>query len=119
MNHDWKAMRKICTLGIVLCFAAGYGAVAKARLFSQKNNKDAKAAAPATGFAPDKGKFRILLEGHEVGNEEFEISPSGVNWMARGSTTAHTPDGGDYKATAQLTLTPDVTPPHYHRTPQP
>lgn len=118
MIHDWKAMRKIFTLGIILCFAAGYGAVAKARLPSQKNNKDAKAAVPATGFTPDKGKFRILLEGHEVGNEEFEISPSGVNWMARGSTTAHTPDGGDYKATGQLTLSPDGIPLHYDWTAQ-
>ena len=118
MNHDWKAMQKIFTLGIVLCFAAGSGAVAKARPPSQKNNKDAKVAAPATGFAPDKGKFRILLEGHEVGNEEFEISPSGVNWVARGSTTAHTPDGGDYKATGQLMLSPDGTPLHYDWTAQ-
>ena len=118
MNHDCKAMRKMFTLGIILCFAAGSGVAAGARLFPQKNNKDAKVAAPATGFAPDKGKFRILLEGHEVGNEEFEISPSGVNWMARGSTSAHTPDGGDYKATGHLMLSPDGIPLHYDWTAQ-
>lgn len=118
MSHDRKIMQRLVTLGIVLCFAAGFGAVAEARLSRQKNNKDAKAAVPVTGFAPDKGKFRILLEGHEVGNEEFEISPSGANWMARGSTTAHAPGGGDIKATGQLTLGPDGTPLHYEWTAQ-
>jgi hypothetical protein len=118
MNHNWKAMRKIFRLGIILCFAAGSGAVAGAHLFSQKNNKDEKAPVPGAGFTPDKGKFRILLEGHEVGDEEFEISPAGVNWMARGSTTAHAPGGGDIKATGQLTISPDGTPLHYDWTAQ-
>ena len=118
MNHDRNSMRKLVTLGIFLCFAAGFGAVAEAHLSRQKNNKDPKAAAPLTGLTPDKGKFRILLEGHEVGNEEFEISPVGANWMARGSTTAHAPGGGDIKATGQLTLSPDGTPVHYDWTAQ-
>ena len=111
-------MKRLVTLGIALCFAAGFGAAGEARLFPQKNNKDAKAAVPAAGLAPDKGKFRILLEGRVVGNEEFEISPSGANWMARGSTTAHAPGGVDIKATGQLTLGPDGTPLHYDWTAQ-
>jgi hypothetical protein len=105
---------------MVLCFAAGtgYSAAADARPASQKNNKDTKTAVPAAGFVPDKGKFRILLEGHEVGNEEFEISPSGMNWKAHGSTTAHAPSGEEIKASGQLTLSPDGTPLHYDWTAQ-
>jgi hypothetical protein len=118
MNHDREIMRKLATLGIVLCFAAGFGCVTQAHLSRQKNNKDARPLVPATGFISDKGKFRILLEGHEIGNEEFEISPSGANWMARGSTTAHAPGGGDIKATGRLTLGPDGTPLHYDWTAQ-
>jgi hypothetical protein len=118
MKHDRRMMRRIVTLGMVLCVAAGLGAIAEARLSGQKNDKDAKAAVSATGFTSDKGKFRILLEGHVVGSEEFEISPSGANWMARGSTVAHSPGGVDIKATGQLTLSPDGIPLHYDWTAQ-
>jgi hypothetical protein len=118
MSRDGKIVQRLATLGIVLCFAAGFGAACEARFSQQKNNKDAKAVVPTTGLAPDKGKFRILLDGHVVGNEEFEISPSGANWMARGSTTAHAPGGGDIKASGQLTLGPDGTPLHYDWTAQ-
>ena len=62
---------------------------------------------------PDKGKFRIVLDGHVVGNEEFEISPSGDTWTARGSTSAHVPGGTDIKATGQLKLSADGTPIRY------
>jgi hypothetical protein len=119
-------MRRIVTLGLFLCLAPGFGAGAappQAHASPQKNNnnkdtKDAKTATPATGLAPDKGKFRILLEGRVVGNEEFEISPLGETWMARGSTIAHAPGGGDIKATGHLTLGPDGTPLHYDWTAQ-
>ena len=102
---------------VAVCFGA-VGAAPLARLSQQKNSKDAKPAASSTGLAPDKGKFRILLEGQVIGNEEFEISPSGATWIARGSTTAHAPGGGDIKATGQLTLGPDGAPIHYDWTAQ-
>jgi hypothetical protein len=117
MSHDRKTMRRHVALGFVLAFAAGIGVAGAARL-PQKKNKDAKAAVPTTGISPDKGKFRILLDGRAVGNEEFEISASGANWIARSSTTAHSPDGADIKATGQLTLGPDGTPIHYDWTAQ-
>jgi len=121
MNYDRKTMGRLVTLGFILSFASGIaanGAPPRARLSPQKNNKDAKAEVPTTGLAPDKGKFRILLEGRVVGSEEFEISLSGATWMARGSTTAHAPGGGDVKASGQLTLAPDGAPIHYDWTAQ-
>jgi hypothetical protein len=117
MSPNRRLMQRLFTLGILLCFAAEFGVAGEARLSQQKNTKDAKAAVPAV-LTPDKGKFRIVLEGHVVGNEEFEISPSGANWMARGSTTAHSPGGVDIKAAGQLTLSPDGTPLHYDWTAQ-
>ncbi len=114
-------MGRLVTLGFILSFASGIAAIGappRARLSPQKNNKDAKAEVPTTGLTPDKGKFRILLEGRVVGSEEFEISLSGATWMARGSTTAHAPGGGDVKASGQLTLAPDGAPIHYDWTAQ-
>jgi hypothetical protein len=116
MNHDRITVRRRITPALFLCFAAGFvaiGAAPRAHLSPQKKNKDVKTEAPTTVLAPDRGKFRILLEGRVVGNEEFEISSSGGTWMARGSTTAHAPGGGDVKATGQLTLAPDGAPIHY------
>jgi hypothetical protein len=126
MRHDLKTMRRLFALGFVLCFAAGFAsreAAPFARLSAQKKkegdkDKSAKPAAAAAMLAPDKGKFRIVLEGQVVGGEEFEISPSGGTWMARGSTTAHVPGGGEIKATGQLKLAADGTPIHYEWTAQ-
>ena len=37
----------------------------------------AQTAGTAVGFTADKGKFRILQGGSEVGTEEFDLAPSG------------------------------------------
>ena len=45
-----------------------------------------RAADSGAPFVPDKGKFRILQNGNEIGTEEFELTPAGDAWMARGDT---------------------------------
>jgi hypothetical protein len=115
MSHDMRIMRRLFTLAFALCLAVGIaaiGATPLVRLSTQKD-KNANTAIPAAVLAPDKGKFRILLDGRVVGSEEFEISSSGETWMARGSTSAHAPSGGDIKATGQLKLAADGTPIRY------
>lgn len=100
---------------VVLTLAAGMAEIAAApdpRVPSQKA-KSASSSATAAVFTPDKGKFRILLDGQAIGSEEFEISPSGDTWTARGSTTAHAPGGTDIKATGQLKLSADGSPMRY------
>src|SRR6201998_896205 len=72
-----------------------------------------KKAAPGSVFAPDKGKFNILLDGASIGREEFEIEPSGGTWIAKGSTSMKTPDGKSSKVTGTLTLQPDGAPLSY------
>ena len=64
-------------------------------------------------LAPDKGKLRITISGQVVGGEEFEISPSGDAWLARGSMTAHVSGGAEIKASGQLRLSSDGAPLRY------
>ncbi|MGH9713784.1 MAG: hypothetical protein ACRD5M_10855 [Candidatus Acidiferrales bacterium] len=63
-------------------------------------------------FAPDKGKLRIMVNGQEAGKEEFEIGPSGDDWVAHGVTEIQSPQGKT-RVTGTLELHPDGTPAHY------
>ena len=36
-------------------------------------------------FSPDKGTFKIQLDGQNVGHEEFSITPSDDAWIATGT----------------------------------
>jgi hypothetical protein len=64
-------------------------------------------------FVPDKGKFRVTIDGQQVGIEEFSISPSGDAWIERSSMSAHAPGGAEIKAAGQLRLAADGSPIHY------
>ena len=64
-------------------------------------------------FSADKGKFRITINGQQVGSEDFEISPAGDAWIERSSMNAHAPDGVEIKATGQLRLSADGAPIRY------
>jgi hypothetical protein len=69
-------------------------------------------------FVSDKGKFNILLDGKSIGQEEFEIQPSGAGWVAKGTTALQTPDGKSAKVTGNLTLQADGIPISYQWTSQ-
>ena len=87
----------VSSLALALAFTAS--------LSAQKN------AAPSV-FQADKGRFNILLDGKSVGKEEFEISPNGGGWVAKG-TTAIKADGAEEQVTGNLTLQPNGTPMAY------
>jgi hypothetical protein len=70
------------------------------------------AAIPVAALAPDKGKFRIMSGGQQVGKEEFEIGPSGANWVAHGISEIKTAEGAT-RVTGTLELHSDGTPAHY------
>src|SRR6516225_1221825 len=72
---------------------------------------------PAGLLQADKGKFSLLLDGKSIGQEEFEITPSGGGWLAHGSTTLQT-EKGDTKVTGNLTLQGDGSPVSYDWTAQ-
>jgi phage baseplate assembly protein gpV len=69
-------------------------------------------------FVSDKGKLKILLDGKSIGQEEFEIVPSGGGWLAKG-TTHLSPEGSPASTvTGSLTLQPDGAPISYDWTAQ-
>jgi len=64
-------------------------------------------------FAADKGKFTVQLDGHTVGHEDFDISPTSTGWTAKGPIDLKAPDSPSAKVTGTLTLQPDGAPISY------
>ena len=79
--------------------------------------KESPIAAPSV-FTADKGKLAIQLDGQTVGQEEFEITPSGGGWTARGTTDLRQPSASPTRVTGTLVLQPDGTPISYEWTAQ-
>lgn len=82
-------------------------------------------SAPHFGIAADdshhsitaqKGKFRDMVSGKEVGSEDFDISSSGDVWLARASATVRAAPGLETHITSQLQLRADGAPIHYEWT---
>jgi hypothetical protein len=76
---------------------------------------DSRALSPRAAdsvFTSEKGKFRILIGGQQVGKEDFEIGMSGANWTAHGSSEIQTPQGAEH-VSGTLALRPDGTPVRY------
>jgi len=74
-------------------------------------------AKPPALFAADKGRFRILVGGQQVGKEEFEIRASGGNWIARGNSEIQAPEGVMH-VSGTLELHADGSPARYEWTTQ-
>ena len=72
-----------------------------------------RAANAPSVFTPDRGKFRITINGQQIGSEDFSISASGDQWVAHSTTSAHAPGGVEIKASGELRLAPDGAPVHY------
>jgi hypothetical protein len=68
-------------------------------------------AAPLA-FAPDKGKFKIFVNGQQAGTEEFSLSANGGNWTAHGNAEIQTAQGTAH-VTGNLELRPDGAPVRY------
>jgi hypothetical protein len=68
----------------------------------------------ANVLSADKGKLKIQLDGQVIGNENFEITQSGTDWIAKGSTEVTVP-GTPTPAhvTGTLRLQPDGAPISY------
>ena len=63
-------------------------------------------------FVPEKGDFKILVNGQPMGKEEFEIGPSGGNWIVRGTSEIQAPEGAT-RVSGTLELHADGTPVRY------
>jgi hypothetical protein len=75
------------------------------------------AASGAPVFRPDKGKLVIQLNGETIGSEQFELTQTGTNWLAKGTTelkvTGTTPATS---VSGTLLLQPDGAPISYEWT---
>lgn len=67
-------------------------------------------------ITPQKGKFRDMVNGKEVGSEEFDISSSAGGWLARGNVSVRSAQGPETRITSQLLLRADGSPIHYEWT---
>jgi hypothetical protein len=104
MNRIFRALQPkyFSWLGIVLMLACAAAGIA-----DQKKN-----AAAAGVFTQEKGKFIIKLDGQTVGHEDFEITPSGGGWVAKGNAEIKTAQSSG-KVSGTLTLEPDGAPISY------
>ena len=107
-----NSRRQRSTLTIVCC-AALFLVFAAFAFASQKKN-----ASTASVFMQDKGKLTIKLDGQTVGHEEFEISPSGAAWLAKGAVDIKAPQTPASKITGSLSLQADGIPISYEWTAQ-
>jgi hypothetical protein len=80
--------------------------------------KKSDATSSSNALVPDKGKFTIKLDGKTVGHEEFDISPSGAGWLAKGTADIKPPEGAASKVTGKLALQSDGAPINYDWTSQ-
>lgn len=65
-------------------------------------------------FSADKGKLKIQLDGQVIGNEQFELSQSGAEWIAKGATDVTVPGtAAPAHITSTLHLQPDGSPISY------
>ncbi len=110
-NH--RRVPRAATAGAcaLLLAAAAIGLAARAHAAPHSSPSSRNAKAPAL-FAADKGKFRILVNGQQVGKEDFEISPKGDHWVARGNTEIQGAEGGTH-VTGTLEFAADGAPLHY------
>jgi hypothetical protein len=99
--------------------AAGLGAAMIAALLAAASGFAAAAGTTKSVslFAPDKGAFKILVNGQQVGKEEFEIAPDGDNWVAKGSSEIRSADAVT-RVSGTLRLRADGTPVNYEWTTQ-
>lgn len=67
----------------------------------------------ADGWTDDKGRFRLLVDGQQVGTEDFQISRNGNEWVARGSVEISKGDSRPAKLHGKLRLTAEGSPLQY------
>lgn len=111
LKHGHNALEVALGVLLVVFPTAGAGpahAPAEVRAFAAARARSAGNA----GLAADKGTFRILVSGKQVGKEQFEVSSDGANWTARGTTEIRSGKTAT-TVTGTLTLRSDGVPVRY------
>ncbi len=79
---------------------------------SEASTLPPRTCALTTPLAADKGTFKILVSGQQIGKEEFSIAPNGSDWTAHGSTDIQSPKGNT-RVTGSLVVHADGVPIRY------
>ena len=102
-------------------------AALSAPTFAQTTPKLTPASSPATApkpavsqsaLLPDKGTFRIFLNGAEVGTEQFEAQAAGSARIVRSETVLHIPGQPETRSSGELRVAADGSPLSYKWTAQ-
>lgn len=99
-------------LAAVAAFSAVAGAAGAAITRAARGTAAASRLGNAPSLAPDKGTFRILVNGDQVGKENFEVASDGANWTVHGDTEIRSGKTVTHISGA-LTLRQDGRPLHY------
>jgi hypothetical protein len=104
----------IITPGITLVAALGIIAAALLTLHfvSEASMLPPRTHALIAPLVADKGTFKILVSGQQIGKEEFSIAPNGADWSAHGSTDIQSPKGNTH-VTGNLVVHSDGIPVRY------
>jgi hypothetical protein len=103
----------IITSGITLVIALGFIVTALLTLHSVSEARVLpRTHALIAPLAADKGTFKILVSGQQIGKEEFSIAPNGGDWSAHGSTEIQSPKGNTH-VTGNLVVHPEGLPVRY------
>jgi hypothetical protein len=79
---------------------------------SQASMRPPRTHALIAPLAADKGTFKILVSGQQIGKEEFTIAPNGSDWTAHGNTELQSPKGNTH-VTGSLVVHADGVPVRY------
>lgn len=109
------ALRFSLTLAVVILLLPG-ARVSFAAPGARHSKATGMLAANGQVLTQDKGKFRDMVNGKQVGSEEFVIRPSGEDWVARGTAEVKSAKGPETHITSLLRLRADGVPLHYEWT---
>jgi len=93
-------------LGVVAAALPTFHSVSEASMLPARTH------ALIAPLAADKGTFKILVSGQQIGKEEFTIAPNGGDWSAHGSTEIQSPKGNTH-VTGNLVVHADGIPVRY------
>jgi hypothetical protein len=111
---DASRVATFVTSGITLVVALAVIAAALLTLHSvsEASTLPPRAHTLIAPLAADKGIFKILVSGQQIGKEEFSIAPNGGDWSAHGSTDIQSPKGNTH-VTGNLVVHADGVPVRY------
>jgi hypothetical protein len=110
MKTKWSGVRIIAFFAF--CASAPLLDGTSAWSLIRSSSRSIRAATPPSGLANEKGKFKILVNGQQVGKEEFEIGSSGGQWVVHGTSEIQSSQGAT-RVTGTLNLKSDGTPVRY------